>query len=93
MLKCKKHPTYKAIKKPIKTNLNPDGCPECLRIWQSKNAKRRIKVGVSKVNPYNSGDVIKVSKNMITIDLYASLCGLLHVGPTVFNRCELDLYE
>jgi len=36
-MKCKIHPKYKAIYQPRKTNKFPDGCMECIKIFNKKH--------------------------------------------------------
>ena len=33
---CKVHPKYQAIHKPRKTNKFPNGCADCIKIFESK---------------------------------------------------------
>ena len=37
-MKCKTHKKYKAIRKPMKTNKFPKGCPDCAEIFNKKYA-------------------------------------------------------
>jgi len=36
-MKCKKHPKYKAIRKPKRTEKYPRGCSQCWKVWHDEN--------------------------------------------------------
>ncbi len=40
MRKCKDHPEYKAIRKPLSTKVYPGGCPNCWILYQINKLKR-----------------------------------------------------
>lgn len=41
--RCKKHPQYKAIHKPVRTRRHPDGCPQCWLIYMKAQGIRVVK--------------------------------------------------
>ena len=40
-MKCKEHPRYAAMRKPVKTQKHPDGCPVCWGIWEKAKTDPR----------------------------------------------------
>lgn len=42
-MKCREHPKYKAIRKPLKTKKHPKGCECCYALWLYKKFMKENK--------------------------------------------------
>jgi hypothetical protein len=65
---CKKHPKYKAILKPRKTNLHPDGCEKCWEIYLNKKLNKSVSRGYYVVRS-NEGSSPEIARQMSIEDI------------------------
>lgn len=49
MKSCPRHPGYRGVRSPIPTELNPQGCPQCWRIFAQSMARTARKLDTEDV--------------------------------------------